>query len=230
MSSWIDRIAVENTLKLKDEFNVECFVETGTFYGVSAEFYSKYFNDIYTCEKNKEYYDIATKRLKDKSNISIALDSSDIFLKSINRVWFDSDDRPYVIFFLDAHDSNDLWTVTKELKSLEYFYNSIIIIHDFDCSGLGHLIYKEKHCNWDVIKEEINKINPNFSYYCNTKDLCDIHNDESIKNTDINVDDYVIDMIKYANSSNEKKYRGILYAVPKKIDLSKYKLVEFKHD
>ena len=63
MSSWIDRIAVENTLKLRDEFGIKCFIETGTFYGVSAEFYSNFFHIVYTCEKNEKYYNISIQRL-----------------------------------------------------------------------------------------------------------------------------------------------------------------------
>lgn len=231
MSSWIDKYAIETTLKLKNEFNINCFIETGTFYGVGAELYSKYFDDVFTCEINKNNYDIAHRRLVNYcNNISIVLDNSHNFLKIINNAYQNSKNKPFLFFFLDAHCKNDLWTVAKELQSLENLNNCIIAIHDFDCSGLGHLIYDNQHCNWGVIRDAIYKVNPKFEYYCNTRSFCDIYNKKTIYELPIHIDEYVLDMLNYSESLNEKKYRGILYAIPREIDLTNYKLIKFKHD
>ena len=39
------------------------------------------------------------------------------------------------------------------------------------------------------------------------------------------VDEDVIEMYRYANKEDRLKYRGILYAVPRKLDLTNYKLI-----
>lgn len=230
MSSWIDKIAVETTLQLKTEFNSNVFIETGTFRGVCAELYSHYFELVLTCENNKEYFDIARKRLSKYENVITVCDDSALFLKNVDELYRQSDDAPFVTFFLDAHDNTTKWTVVNELKSLINFHNCMIIIHDFDCSGLGHLVRDGESLNWNSIKDEITKVNPNFHYYCNTKEYCDIHTLETAKNIPIELDDFAIDMVNHANSMGDKKNRGILYALPKSIDITKYKLIEFKHE
>ena len=230
MSSWIDRCAVETTLKLKEEFKTDIFIETGTFRGVCAEFYSKYFSCVITCENNKEYHALSKKRLDKYDNVCTAFSDSSEFLNNIIKIYQESDDVPNIFFFLDAHNESSDWTVVKELKQLKNLRNCIIVIHDFDCSDLGHLVRDGKHLNWNVVKYYLYDVNPYFKYYCNTKEYCDIIDIDKIKELDITIDDMSIDMIKHANSMGELKNRGILYAVPKSLDLNKYKLKEFSCD
>ena len=67
-------------------------------------------------------------------------------------------------------------------------------------------------------------------FYVNRKEYCDINTEETVKNLPITVDEDVLDGIRFANSSDVKRYRGILYATPAPLDLNKYDLVEYYGD
>lgn len=231
MPCWLDKIAVEQTLKLRDEFNISCFVETGTFKGCGTELYSHYFEYIVTCDINKEYFDIAKLRLKNKENVSVVLDNSFNVLSKIVNAHKEDNSNEYVFFFLDAHAKSDgkNWAVIKELQALKDFKYAVIAIHDFDCSNLGHIKCDGESFGWNVVGKYLQEVNLDFNYYCNTKKFCDPRNLDRVKEIPVTIDDDTVDMVNYANQSDEKKYRGILYAVPKKLDLLKYKLIEFKH-
>ena len=227
--SWTDKTAIEQILKLRDAFNVNTFVETGTFRGVNAELHAHHFDKVLTCESNPKFVAIAQKRLKRFENVSIYPVASDIFLRSI-REYLGTE--AIILLYLDAHfydpslPKSKKWVVVKELKALYGFHNCIICIHDFACEGLGHLWYDGEHLNREVIRDSITQVNPNFHYYTNKREWCDIYNKDTINELPITVDEGVRDNLRYANSSNEKKYRGILYAVPDKLDLRKFELKE----
>jgi len=145
--------------------------------------------------------------------------------------------QKYFIAFLDAHFYNPSLPIEKrfvildELQALKGCENCIILIHDFDCAGLGHITYDGVSLNFDLVKEGLMNVNPNFKYYINCREYCDIITKEEViegKVEGIEPTEDVLDNLNYVWSSPEKTYRGILYCVPKELDLSKYELKELK--
>ena len=232
--SWTDRIATEQLIKLRDEFKIKTVVATGTFIGADVEMFAQNFEEVNTMDIEDKYLDIAQGRLLSYDNITFGHMASweyiQLFIESY-QVMGDSD---IIMFFLDAHfydpdlAQKDRWVAVKELQALKGFKNCVIVIHDFDCEGLGHLIYDGEHFGWDVVGEHISKVNPNFHYYTNTREWCDIISETNIGSSPYIVDEYLLDGIRFTNSSDIKRYRGMLYAVPRKLDTTKYRLREYE--
>lgn len=228
--AWNDNEMMKTFLRLKDEFRINTFVETGTFKGINAELYAHYFLDVFTVEINNDFFEISKERLKRFKNVHIFHMSSWKFLTEFKNDYEKMKRTDTVFFYFDAHfydpslPYEDKWVVIKELRALEHFKNAIICIHDFECVDLGYLNYADEHLNFDLIKSYLNKINENFVYYTNSRDFCDINDEKSIKNLSITIDEHVLDAVKFINSSDWKKYRGVLYAVPHALDLNTIKL------
>jgi hypothetical protein len=238
--SWTDKAAIKTILQLRDDFKIEDFVETGTFKGVNAKLHSNYFKNVITCEYNEEYfYELESKR-ELPNNIQVHLSDSPSFLYMYRWHYLLDSTLPPPLFYLDAHfylpemknESNEKkFVILRELKALSDFENCIIIIHDFDCSELGHITYDKISLNFDLVKDYLNKVNPNFKYYINCREYCDIITPEEViegKIKGVEATEDVLDNLKYVWSSPEKTYRGILYCIPKELDLSKYALKELK--
>jgi len=225
--SWTDTKSIGQILKLRDLYNIKTFIETGTFRGVNAEVHALNFQKVITCELITEYYEDATKRLNKYVNVTRHLTDSSKFLKYLNR----PDDEIQFIY-LDAHfyDPNlkpeDRWVVLKELKALKGYTNCVIVIHDFDNGELGHLTYDGQTLDFDLMKDALNEINPNFHYYTNTLDGCNIINEEDFKiyYPHIEIDDNIKDNLWYVWTAEEKTYRGILYCTPTALDLHDFEL------
>lgn len=230
---WTDKIATEQILKLRDEFLITTAIATGTFYGADVELYAQYFKEVYSMDIEPKYWEIASAKLANYRNVTLALMPSWEFIVKF-RDWYELRNRNDIVYFyLDAHfydpdlAPEDKWVVVRELKALKDFRNCVICLHDFDNGELGHLIYDGEPLGWNVISEHIRKVNPDFYYYTNTKEWCDIYNEETVKELPLTVDEYVLDGIRYANRSDEKRYRGILYAIPYKLNLAEYKLMPY---
>jgi hypothetical protein len=223
--SWTDRIAFSNILKLKDEFNIKTVVVTGVGAGGDPELYGHYFKNVYAMDIDEESIKIARKRMKYLKNVHLFKMQSADFLKT-----FKSYTEGTTLFYLDAHyfdpKLKQKWVVIDELKVLKGFRDCVIIIHDYDNGELGHLIYAGEHMGWNVVGAYLYQVNPYFKYYTNTREMCDIYDEKTIHNTPIRIDGSIINGLKYANSSDVKKYRGILYAVPREIDIKDYQLKE----
>ena len=235
--SWTDRIATEEILKLRDKFSIKTFIETGTFKGANAKFHAHNFKEVLSCDNNREYFRIAGESVKGYKNVKLYFNESDEFLRYFVNEYRMNNRKDTVFIYLDAHfyDSKlppeKKWVVVTELKALRGFVNCVLCIHDFDCGGLGHLVYDNEPLGWQVVKGDILKVNQNFQFYVNEREYCAIYNEETIKGVvGITLDEGTIDMLKYANSSDEKRYRGILYAVPEELDLNvfRFKKLEAK--
>ncbi len=62
-------------------------------------------------------------------------------------------------------------------------------------------------------------------FYTNDRENCDIHDENSILEvSELIVDEEVLDNIKYSNSCDRLKYRGLLYCTPDSIDIDNYDL------
>ncbi len=227
---WLDRRAIEQILKLRDEFNISSFVETGAFMGVNARFHSYNFKEVLSCDISEEYLKIARGKIKDLNNVFIFKKSSPIFLKDFIEDYEKTGRKDIVFIYLDAHfyDPNlppeEKWVVKNELKALKGFKNCIICIHDFD-NGLGHCNYDGEPLGWNVVGELLKEVNPDFKFYTNELATCDIIKAEDVENLKGLFPDFeTLDNIKYTWSEPRLTYRGILYCIPKEIDLNKFEL------
>jgi hypothetical protein len=217
--SWTDKKAIEVIKKLRDKFKIDIFIETGTFMGINAQLHSRNFIEVLTCEINEEYYAKAIERLKDNWNVTVYNEDSKSFLNRVK--------NEKAIFYLDAHfydkklPKNKRFVVIDELKTIGKNKKAVIIIHDFD-NNLGHITYDGIPLDMKLIKKYLLKINPNFKFYTNTLEGCDIVKPDrvSIFNAGLRPDIETIDNLNYAWKEPRLTYRGILYCVPEKLDKS----------
>jgi len=228
---WLDKAANEQIFKLKELYGMSTMLETGTFRGAGARYHSFHWKEVLTCEIVDEYIDIATAYTKDRDNVTIVKESSDVFIKNFIEQYRKDGRDDYVFMFLDAHfydpdlPPEDRWVVSKELKALEGFDKCVVYIHDFDCSGLGHCCYEGQPLGFPVILNDVMNINPNFNLYVNSPEWCDIHTEDTIKDVkELIMDDLTLDSVRFCNSSERLRRRGILYCTPTPLDLDNFKL------
>jgi hypothetical protein len=230
--SWTDKKALEQIMNLRDYYNIKIFIETGTFKGVNAAVHANNFETVLTCELMGQYYWEAKKKLFPYPNVHVILERSPIFLKRI---------KPFIVgvemvfIYLDAHfydpqlPTDERWVVIKELQSLAGLDNCVIAIHDFNCNGLGHLEYDGQDLNFQLLEPYLYDINPNFHYYGNTKEGCDILTKERVSAGEIPnliLDEVTDDNLTYAWTQESKTYRGILYCTPTQLDLTQFDLIK----
>ncbi len=162
---------------MKNTFNSEIFIETGTLFGNSTAKAADIFNKVYTIELDKELYLQACERFKQNNNIKVYNGDSKVILKQILPNLIGN-----ILFFLDAHWSSDLGAKGEEntpliceLKIIKDsgIRNSTIIIDDIRYSQPKYIVDKhlEKNpqdisaCGYptlDEIKKAILEINPNY--------------------------------------------------------------------
>ena len=53
--SWTDKIIIEEILKLRDEFDVNTAIETGTLIGANTELYAHYFKEVLSVDIDEGY-------------------------------------------------------------------------------------------------------------------------------------------------------------------------------
>lgn len=228
--SWTDKVSLQTLKQLRDDFKIRFFLETGTFKAINAIVQSDNFDYVFTCENNPEFLAIIDKKIQPLYNIYCFNSTSSMFLKHLKPKIDKSNET--ILVYLDAHFYNPNLPIEKrfvvldELDELVNTPNVIIVVHDFDNGQFGHITYDGINLDLALMKSRLLLVNPNFKFYTNTE--CDVYNEtnigELIKDTD------ALDNIKYANSSPQKRDRGILYAIPSNlnIDLSKYKLREMQ--
>ncbi len=236
MGWWMDKGSVGTTLALRDKFGISSFIETGCYRGLNVHFWGHYFHLVIGVEKSAEFAEVTAKRVVHQGNVQIIRQDSPTYLAwyaDLYRTWAHHLDLPPVsLFYLDAHfydpdcNPDHRWVVRSELQALRDFPNCIIEIHDFDCGGLGHLVYDGEALNMDLIREDLLGVNPDFHFYGNTRAGCEVHTLESIVGiAGLVADDDTLETLAYHNS-DRLKYRGILYATPKPLDLTLFPLQE----
>ena len=120
-------------VKLAQEYGIDGFVETGTYYGGTAIWASQQFSQVFTIERSELIYAQTSKKLKTINNISLILGDSAIELKTLLPKL-----SKKCIFWLDAHWSGgDTYGETnqcpliEEIKIInEYQMESFIFIDD----------------------------------------------------------------------------------------------------
>jgi len=130
----IDRQLVSVVKRLKEDFHLQNFVETGTHDGDTSLFFSAIFDRVFTCDvrdwrRRPEFY------LMD--NVRYATESSIAFLRRHHRLI-----GARSLFFLDAH-WEEHWPLRDELAFvLGECLDPVVIIDDFD---VGHGLYFDEY-------------------------------------------------------------------------------------
>ncbi len=153
-----DIFLAKRFLDLKEENSLDTVIETGTYHGVTTEWFANNFDNVYTVECNETYYNEAKNRISGYSNVKNYLMDSPVFLE---RILSEIEDENTIVF-LDAH-----WYTNPVLDELEAIRKSgkkpILAIHDFkvpDREDFGYDIYPEQGIiyEWGWIEDRIKSI------------------------------------------------------------------------
>lgn len=169
MGAYRDRYLLEYTLKLKEKFKSNVFIETGTNDGDSMGILSPHFQELYSCEIVPETYELAKNNLRYSTNVTVTNESSITFLETICQKFQGRND---IIFFLDAHWEK-YWPLLDELKIIKkYGFECPIIIHDFyipDGKGNSKFCYdsyEDQNLDLNYVKNDIyNVFNGRYDIY-----------------------------------------------------------------
>lgn len=238
--SWTDKRAMSTIRDLQKEFLVDWFIETGTFRGINLAAHAPFFEGVLGIESDPSMVDISKYATRRYLNVGIANESSPEALRRI-RLERDAKDTEIPLFYLDAHfydpalPQDKRFVVKQELEALEGYGDCVIVIHDFQTGDpeLGHITYDGVPLGWNVVGDALRKVNPNFYYYCNSRQHSDIVTAEDVrKHTTpypIEANAGVFEALDFVWSSPLKTYRGLLYCTPRPLDLTKYALKEFTY-
>ena len=236
MSWWFDQFAVKQVEKLRDTFNVSTYVESGTFRGVNLLFWSYRFKRVVGIEKAENYFQITKERLKARPNVYLYNGDSANYLKTFGQMYnllFQG--ALNTLIYLDAHfyepgatTQHERWVVLRELDALSESRNCILVIHDmagFE-EGLYGLTYDGEPLTFNLLKDSLLRVNPDFHFYRNTREFCQPHTKESIVGVEgIFPDEDTLETISY-HRTDRLQYRGTLYCTPEALDLSLFQLVK----
>ena len=148
-----DHYLEQKFLEIRDKYGIKSVIETGTFYADTTKWLSDNFNKVYTCEVNKEYFQVGQEQLAGRTNVVSCLqDSRDFLIEALKQA-----EGP-VLMFLDAH-----WGENPLLREIEIIgqsgRNPIVAIHDFQVPGrsFGYDTYPGIVYNWDYIEAAVVK-------------------------------------------------------------------------
>lgn len=147
---------------LKNTYNLDVVIETGTFQGDTTQFFARCFEEVHTIEIAEDAYKQAKAIFKDQPHVSCHFGSSEQVLREILPSLKDKT----VIFYLDAH-WNHYWPVFDELDEIGKTHkdNCIIVIDDFKVPGRHEIgfdgyevdgIYYE--CSYESIRKHLTKV------------------------------------------------------------------------
>lgn len=127
---------IEKILSAKILFDIDFFLETGTYLGITTNYVQKYFSRVYSIELSKELANEAQKYFKNKKNVSIIQGDSGLLLEGIMK-----GNNTRKLFWLDAHYSAGITAtsvdfgdtpISKEIEEILKYWivGSVILIDD----------------------------------------------------------------------------------------------------
>lgn len=151
----------------KDLFEIDSFIETGTYAGDTTEEAAKVFAEVYSIEIYEPLYEKAQKRFSQHPNVSLYLgDTSTQLYQMI------SDSSGNRLYWLDAHSSGGgtggVPGFSPILHELDQIYNhgenneSVILIDDM--RGMCHCDSRTNLPLREII-QKINEISPDLHFY-----------------------------------------------------------------
>jgi len=162
-----DNFIANNFLKLKEKFNIENAIETGTFEGGTTIFLAQNFKNVFSIECNVVSFIKAENNIKNANvNVNLIFGKSEEVLPFILNIVSNN-----TIFYLDAHWYNDC-PLKNELQLIKKFnLKPIIAIHDFfipDSKKLGYDTYNGQSFTYEWLKEDLDAIyDKKYNYFYN---------------------------------------------------------------
>lgn len=126
--------------ELVQAFGPDASIETGTFFGFTADWMADFTPRVYTIERDLGYYNMARLRLRSKRNVTALLGDSAVVLPELAETA--NIGRPFI--YLDAHWGEGLPLATEVDTALRTWPDCLIVIDDFlvpHDSGYGYDIY-----------------------------------------------------------------------------------------
>jgi hypothetical protein len=179
MSYQTDPMLIIDLIRLKEKLNWKTFVETGTDTGHSIKILQWYFEEIYSCEIDKDKINILMQdgffknKYENRSayNLSAKIQKVKIYDESsqtaLNKI-FEEIGHDEFFLYLDAHIDNDpnveSIPILEELNIIStYKLKPIIIIHDFKHTDLqfrpGYKFNnKTQELSYEYVKDSMDKI------------------------------------------------------------------------
>ncbi|NVM04161.1 MAG: hypothetical protein HWN67_17650 [Candidatus Helarchaeota archaeon] len=147
--------------KIFNFFGVASFIETGTHLGATSLNIARDYPEIpiYTCEINKDSYNIAKEAVKKHKNVHIKNLSSEKFLE---RLLKNGTKLKLPLIFLDAHWYDFLPILYETDLIFSKLNKVIILIHDFEVPNNPEYVYnihidknnRQIACNLSLIKNK----------------------------------------------------------------------------
>jgi hypothetical protein len=166
-------------LKLKEKFNIDRVIETGSCLYSTTKWLGENFESVKTIEINEDYSKYGIHKVKDMPNVTAIVGISSV--EWLNQVASVYESNPYIIhnflhlFFLDAHWGDDcpLLQELEAISKLRTTQKPVIVIHDFKVPNEPTLGYDSIHSQafeFDWIKPKLEMIYgvDGYDYYYNT--------------------------------------------------------------
>ncbi len=221
---WHDKNIVDEMDNIRDQFGFTHLVETGTDEGIGARFWSKRFDEVYTCEIRKSQFELAGKNVVQCNNVHRFLESSITFVPRIKQEL----SAKKTVYILDAHGGPSGWPLFDEVRALKNTPGCAIVIHDFCVETEPHLgfdVYKvsvdggsriRTAAKLGLLKKDLLAINPDFVFYHNTIKHAQLYSADEILNTDLFFDEHTKSRDR-KDWSQEHRRVGVLFALPKEL-------------
>lgn len=204
-----DKYAVEKFKELVKEFGVKTVVETGTYKGDSTVEIAEMVDNTVSIEIKREHFEDAKKRfegyqtvfeshtawrgMKGHSEVSLFYGNSPEVMTTIIPTL-----QEPILFFLDAHWT-EYWPLKDEIKAIKPRPDSLIIIHDVMVPG--------KDFGYDAHIPGIGTV-PGYLHQGIVLNYDFVKHDLAYVNPNYKI---------FYNEKAAGSYRGILYAVPSKM-------------
>jgi hypothetical protein len=169
-----DNYVCQEFLKLKEIYNINVAVETGSCLYSTTSWLGDNFKRVYSVEINQEFAKHGVHKVSHKSDVHVFINDSIKWIESILPNHINTEDQ--CIYFLDAH-WGDHCPLLEEILHISKISQKppIIVIHDFYTGdpSLGYDTYKNQPFTWDWIKPSVDIVEENFGvkylHYFNTQ-------------------------------------------------------------
>jgi len=162
-----DRYIAQNVTNLKNEFNLNIGIETGTLCGNTTEWMSDNFEKVHSVECNLDNYTKCKEKLKEKLNINLHLGDSVEFVKEMVSIYKDEK----CLFYLDAHGTLPTPTPIELKEIIKMNVKPCIVIHDFYVpnTNFNYDVYSDFDSKVESIKDILDLIyDKKYEYYYNS--------------------------------------------------------------
>ena len=165
-----DSFIQDEVRRIVTEFGIDTFIETGTYRAQTTLFMSNLVKKVITIELNPKYYNLGKEVCRYRDNVELKLGDS---RQKLEETLKELRENSRILIYLDAH-WNDDWPLNGELEIISRYFkgNCFIMIDDIKVPHIPYIQYdkyvqngKMKDCDYEFIKEGIDKVFPLYEYY-----------------------------------------------------------------